>query len=50
MEIAETLAAALGGEVRVRPAPGGGYRAEMSFSTPAEAIALARRLRARVAV
>jgi ParB family transcriptional regulator, chromosome partitioning protein len=46
-EIAEALGAALGAEVSVHPAPGGGYRAELSFATPQEAIELARRLRPR---
>ena len=47
IEIAETLGAALGAEVRVRATSGGGYRAELSFTTPQEAIELARRLRPR---
>jgi ParB family chromosome partitioning protein len=47
-EIAETLAGALGAEVRVRATSAGGYRAELSFSTPEEAMELARRLRPRV--
>jgi ParB family chromosome partitioning protein len=46
-EIAEALAGALGAEVTVRPARGGGYRAELTFATPQEAIELARRLRPR---
>jgi ParB family transcriptional regulator, chromosome partitioning protein len=46
-EIADALGAALGAEVAVRPAPGGGYRAELAFRTPQEAIELARRLRPR---
>ena len=46
-EISEALGAALGAEISVRPAPGGGYRAELSFATPQEAIELARRLRPR---
>ena len=45
--IAEALAGALGADVQVRPAREGGYRAEMSFATPEEAIELARRLRPR---
>jgi ParB family transcriptional regulator, chromosome partitioning protein len=49
-EIAEALSAALGAEVRVKPARAGGYRAELSFSTAEEAIELARRLRPRVVV
>jgi ParB family transcriptional regulator, chromosome partitioning protein len=48
-KIAEALGAALGAEVRVRPARDGGYRAEMSFSSPEEALELARRLRPRTA-
>jgi ParB family chromosome partitioning protein len=49
-EIAEALGAALGAEVRVRPAArGSGYRAEMSFSTPEEALELAHRLKPRTA-
>jgi ParB family chromosome partitioning protein len=46
-EIAEALGGALGAEVSVRPARDGGYRAELSFATPEEAIELARRLRPR---
>jgi ParB family transcriptional regulator, chromosome partitioning protein len=49
-DIAETLGSALGAEVRVKAARDGGYRAELSFSTPEEAIELARRLRPRVVV
>jgi ParB family chromosome partitioning protein len=44
--IADALEAALGAEVKVRPSAGG-YRAELSFETPEEAIELARRLRPR---
>ena len=44
-EIAEALAGALGAEVRVRPTRDG-YRAELSFATPQEAMELARNLRA----
>ena len=47
-EIAETLSSALGAEVRVKATRTGGYRAELSFSTPEEAIELARGLRPRV--
>ncbi len=47
-EIADALGGALGAEVQVRPARDGGYRAELSFATPDEALELARRLRARV--
>jgi ParB family chromosome partitioning protein len=46
-EIAEALGGALGAEVRVKALRGGGYRAELSFATPAEAIELAQRLRPR---
>ncbi len=46
-EIAEALGAALGAEVKVSPASGGSYRAELSFASPEEAIELARRLRPR---
>jgi ParB family chromosome partitioning protein len=46
-EIAEALGGALGAEVRVKALREGGYRAELSFATPAEAIELARRLRPR---
>ena len=45
-EIAQVLGEALGAEVQVRPVRGG-YRAELSFATPSEAIELARRLRPR---
>ncbi len=45
-EIAEALSAALGAEVRVRPTTGG-YRAELAFDSPDEAIELARRIRPR---
>jgi ParB family chromosome partitioning protein len=44
--IAEALAEALGAEVSVKPTRDGGYRAELSFATPEEAIELARSLRA----
>jgi ParB family transcriptional regulator, chromosome partitioning protein len=46
-EIAEALGSALGAEVHVKATRDGGYRAEMSFATPDEAIELARRLRPR---
>jgi ParB family chromosome partitioning protein len=46
-EISEALGAALGAEVSVHPSRDGGYRAELSFATPQEAIELARRLRPR---
>ena len=47
-EIAEALGSVLGAEVHVKAKREGGYRAELSFSTPEEAIELARRLRPRV--
>ncbi len=43
--IAATLEEALGAEVRVRAERSGGYRAELSFASPEEALALVRRLR-----
>jgi ParB family transcriptional regulator, chromosome partitioning protein len=46
-EIADALGGALGADVRVRPARGGGFRAELSFASPGEALELARRLRGR---
>ena len=45
-QIADALGAALGVEVAVKPA-GTGYRVELVFDDPEEAIALARRLRPR---
>jgi ParB family chromosome partitioning protein len=45
--IAEALAEALGADVRVRAARGGGYRAEIGFASPSEALELARRLTKR---
>jgi ParB family chromosome partitioning protein len=48
-EIAEALGGVLGAEVYVRPARDGRYRAELSFATPEEALALARRLRPQTA-
>jgi ParB family transcriptional regulator, chromosome partitioning protein len=45
-EIADALGGALGAEVHVRPTRDGAYRAELSFSTPQEAIELARSIRA----
>jgi len=45
-EISDALGAALGAEVEVTPIEGG-YRAEISFKTPKEAVELARRLRPR---
>jgi len=47
-EIAQALSGALGADVRVRPASGG-YRAELVFASPQEAIELARRVRPRAA-
>jgi ParB family chromosome partitioning protein len=47
-EIAEVLGEALGAEVHVKATRAGGYRAELSFSTPEEAIELARRVRSGV--
>jgi ParB family chromosome partitioning protein len=46
-EIADALGAALGAEVRVKPVGAGGYRAEMTFATPEEALELARRVQPR---
>jgi ParB family transcriptional regulator, chromosome partitioning protein len=46
-EIADALGGALGAEVHVKAMRDGGYRAELSFATPQEAIELARRLRPR---
>ena len=47
-EIAEALGGVLGAEVQVKPSRAGGYRAELEFATPEEALELARRLRPRV--
>jgi ParB family chromosome partitioning protein len=47
-EIAEALGGVLGAEVRVKPSRAGGYRAELEFATPEEALEFARRLRPRV--
>jgi ParB family chromosome partitioning protein len=49
-EIADALGAVLGAEVQVKPTRDGGYRAEMGFATPEEALDLARRLRPRAVV
>jgi ParB family transcriptional regulator, chromosome partitioning protein len=49
LDISEALSAALGAEVRVR-ATSGGYRAELAFASPEEAIALARRIGPRAVV
>ncbi|HYB24931.1 MAG TPA: ParB/RepB/Spo0J family partition protein, partial [Solirubrobacteraceae bacterium] len=46
-EIAQALAAALGAEVQVKPTRDGRYSAQLSFSTPEEALELARRVRPR---
>ena len=45
-QIADALGAALGTEVKVKPS-GTGYRVEIAFADPEEALALARRLRPR---
>jgi ParB family chromosome partitioning protein len=45
--IADVLGAALGADLAVTPVAGGGYRAELSFKTPQEAIDMARRVRPR---
>jgi ParB family chromosome partitioning protein len=45
--IADALGAALGAEVRVRPGRAGGYRVELAFDSPEQALALAQRLRPR---
>lgn len=47
-QIADALGGALGVEVAVRPR-GDGYRVELAFDDPEEALALARRLRPRAA-
>ena len=46
-EIAEALGGALGADVQVKPTRSGGYRAELEFAGPEEALELARRLRPR---
>jgi len=46
-EIAQTLAAALGADVRVKPTSDGRYSARLSFATPEEALELAQRIRPR---
>ena len=46
-EIADALGRALGAEVRVKSTRDGGYRAELEFASPEEALELARRLRPR---
>jgi ParB family chromosome partitioning protein len=45
-ELEQALSGALGADVNVRPMAGG-YRAEVSFSTPEEGMELARRIRPR---
>jgi ParB family chromosome partitioning protein len=47
LQIAQALCSALGTEVRVKATRDGAYRAELSFSTPDEAIELAQRVRPR---
>jgi ParB family chromosome partitioning protein len=47
-EIETALAVTLGAEVKVHPTPGGRYRAELSFGSREEALALAERLGAGV--
>lgn len=49
-DIADALGDALGADVQVKPTRGGGYRAELSFASPEEAVELAERIRARAAV
>ncbi len=44
-EIAQTLAAALGAEVRVKPTSDGRYSAQLSFASAEDALALAQRIR-----
>ena len=46
-EIAQALGSALGADVQVRPTRDGRYSAQLSFSTPEEALELARRVRSR---
>ena len=48
-QIADSLGAALGADVTVRPTAGHGYRAELSFASLEEALDFARRLRVRPA-
>ena len=45
--IGEALGSALGADVRVAVARGGGYRAELTFESPQEALELAKRLQSR---
>jgi ParB family transcriptional regulator, chromosome partitioning protein len=46
-EISQALSGALGADVKVRPTAGG-YKAELTFTSPDEAIEFARRVRPRV--
>jgi ParB family chromosome partitioning protein len=46
-DIAQTLGAALGADVRVKPTADGRYSAQLSFATPEEALELAQRIRPR---
>jgi ParB family chromosome partitioning protein len=46
-EIAQTLGAALGADVRVKATADGRYSAQLSFATPEEALELVRRIRPR---
>ncbi len=48
-QIADTLGAALGADIAVRPSGSHGYRAELSFASLEEALDFARRLRVRAA-
>jgi ParB family chromosome partitioning protein len=48
-EMADALSEALGAEVRVKLVRDGGYRAELAFSSPTEALELARRVAAALA-
>jgi ParB family chromosome partitioning protein len=47
-DIADALGDALGADVQVKPMHDGGYRAELSFESTEEAVALAERIRAGV--
>jgi ParB family transcriptional regulator, chromosome partitioning protein len=48
-QISDSLGAALGADVEVRPAAGGRYRAQLTFGSLEEALDFARRLRVRAA-
>ncbi len=48
-QISDSLGEALGAELDVTPAPGHGYRVQLSFASLDEALDLARRLRVRAA-